>query len=297
MVSGVIAALVAVTVIVVAVAGNGDGVDPRLITRSVDRALASGSARVVFSFTLDAPPGFEEQAGSFGGDGVFDFAGRRSHVRLRVSDSLGGDGEGSTPAEGRLEIIVDGTTTLVRMAELTRAAGGAHEWFRVDLDELARVTGRSQLGLGASDPAQTLDYLRGTASDPVEVGKEPVAGVPTTHFAATLDLARAAAAAPAGRREQVGAAVAQFRDQFGTTRFPVDVWIDDDGFPRRLRYELDLSDFDASGEIPAGAIMSFTMELFDYGTDAPVEAPPPDTVGDLTTLLARLTEEGTGTAT
>lgn len=297
-VTGVIAALVAVTVSVLLIAGDGSERDPKLIVHSVDRALEAGSARAIFSFTLDAPPGFEDRAVSFGGEGVFDFANNRSRVDLRLSEALGGDGnETAPPDQTEIEILVDAATTYVRMPLLTRAAGGAFEWFKIDVGDLTRVTGEGQLGLGASDPAQTLDYLRGAASDLVEIGDEPVGGVATTHYASTLDLTLAVELTPAGRREQVSAAVEQFRTQFGTTNFPVDVWIDEDGLPRRLRYELDLSAFDASGDVPAGAIMSFTMELFDYGTDASIEAPPADLVGDLSALLEEVapTPAGPGT--
>lgn len=162
------------------------------------------------------------------------------------------------------------------------------EWFSVNAEELATVTGQQSLGLGATDPTQTLEYLRGASSRIDEVGREPVGDVDATHYRATVDLGRSVEPTPGGRRSLVKAAVEQFRSQFGTTEFAVDVWTDDAGLPRRFRFELDLADYDRSGRVPEGAIMSFTMELFDYGEPVDIASPPADQVGDLTALLQRL---------
>jgi len=66
---------------------------------------------------------------------------------------------------------------------------------------------------------------------------------------------------------------------------PVDVWIDDQGRPRRVSQSLDLGQIlgtDAARTLIGAAGLtgneSFTVDLFDYGKDVKVEAPPADKV-------------------
>jgi hypothetical protein len=78
--------------------------------------------------------------------------------------------------------------------------------------------------------------------------------------------------------------------QLGTTTFPTDVWIDDDGRVRRQRLSLDLS----KAAQPAGGgsvppeVVTTTVEFFDFGTKVDVSEPPPDQVADCTTLLRQV---------
>lgn len=282
------AALMGTAVVLTLTLTSNEGVDPDLISKSVDLANDAESAQALFTFTLEAPPGFEDQAVSFGGGGEFDFANRRSRTTIEFTAALGGDGlDPTVPEQLQMEVLTDADKAYLRVPSLSRQVPGAPEWFAVDFDELARVTGKRSLGLGASDPSQTLEYLRGASKDLEEIGAEPVRGEDATHYRARVDLDRAVSLAPEAQRSLVGDAVAQFKSQFGTAEFPVDVWIDGDGLPRRLRYELDLADYDASGEVPEGAIMSFTMELFNFGTPVTIEPPPANQVGDLAAILER----------
>lgn len=282
----------------IALTSSGDSFDPEVISRSVDIARDAGTARALFTFTLDAPPGFEQQAVSFGGTTDFDFAADRSRSRFRFVGAVGGDGSSpDAPAEIEMELVAVGKEIYLRMPALRAAVPDApSDWFTLDLGRLASVTGEPSLGLGATDPTQTLEYLRGASTTVDRIGSEPVGGVDATHYRAEVDLGRAVAMAPPSRRSVVSDAVEQFRTQFGTTRFPADVWIDARGLPRRLRFELDLADYDDSGEVPPGAIMSFTMELSDFGEPVRVKAPSPDLVSDLTTLLddVRPSTDGAG---
>lgn len=283
-------------VVAVVLTISEDSVDPEVISRSVDVARQAGTARAIFTFTLDAPPGFEQQAVSFGGTSDFDFTGNRSRSLFRFVGAMGGDGASpDVPAELEMELLAIHDEIYLRMPALRAALPDApSDWFTLDVSQLASVTGKQSLGLGATDPTQTLEYLRGASTTVEEIGDEPAGGVDATHYRAEVDLGRAVAMAPRARRAAVSDAVDQFRTQFGTTRFPVDVWIDERGLPRRVRFELDLSDYDDTGEVPPGAIMSFTMELSDFGGPVRVEPPSPELVSDLTALLAEATEPTAG---
>lgn len=275
--------------VVVSVSGD-DRVDAAVITRSADAAREAGTAQAVFSFTLDAPPGFEQRAVSFGGNSQFDFANDRSRAVFQFSGALGGDGSTpDTPAQLEMELVVDGESVLLRMPALRSAVPDApSDWFSLDLEQLAEVTGEASLGLGATDPTQTLEYLRGASANVEKVGDEPVGDVQTTHFRADLSLELAVERAPERRRSLLKEASEQFQAQFGTSTFPVDVWIDERGLPRRLRFEFDLGDFETADRVPNGAIMSFTMQLSDFGDPVDIELPPPGAVSDLTAVIAAL---------
>ncbi len=268
--------------------GGDDGSD--VIVDTIDHAHEQGTVRSVFSFSLDAPPGFEDQASSFGGEGSFDLRNNRSLLSFTFLGELGGDGDdASAPESLQLELLADGSQLYLHMPFLVSAAPDGEEWFSVDADslgELARIEGG--LGLGASDPIQTLEYLRGASDDVEKVGEEAVGGTDTIHYRTAVDLEAAVAMTPPSRRQLVADAVEQFREQFGTVEIPLDVWVDGEGLARRIRYELDLATANDRGGVPEGAIMSFTMELFDYGAAVEIAPPPPDEVSDLARLLERL---------
>lgn len=268
----------------------GDDGNSDVVTDAVDHAHEQGTVRSVFSFSLDAPPGFEDRASSFGGEGSFDLRDDRSLLRITFLGELGGDGEdASAPDSLQLELLADGSQLYLHMPFLASAAPRGEEWFSVDADDLAELGEiGGGLGLGASDPIQTLEYLRGASDDVEEIGEEPVGGVDTVHYRTTVDLEAAVAMTPASRRQLVIDAVGQFHEQFGTVHIPLDAWIDDDGLARRIRYELDLATTKDTGDVPEGAIMSFTMELFDYGAAVEIAPPPSEEVTDLTGLLERL---------
>jgi len=53
------------------------------------------------------------------------------------------------------------------------------------------------------------------------------------------------------------------------TSFPVDVWIDGDGLPRR--FEIDI-------EIPGKGSVKESIDYTDFGADVSIDAPPADQV-------------------
>ena len=70
-------------------------------------------------------------------------------------------------------------------------------------------------------------------------GSEDVDGVSTTKYHAVIDLDKIAGLAPADQREAVGRLGELAEDTYGISELPLDVWIDDQGLPRKLFYEID----------------------------------------------------------
>jgi hypothetical protein len=128
--------------------------------------------------------------------------------------------------------------------------------------------------------------LRGSG-EVEEVGVEALDGVETTHYRATVDLDRAVQQAPAEARDQVQAQIDQIKAA-GISELPIDVWIDGDGLPRKLGYDITV---EAEGqEVHTVLEMLFT----DYGIEVDVTPPPADQVTDFSELTASLGAATTG---
>ena len=200
-------------------------------------------------------------------EGVFQFDPPRGVVSMSV------------PQGGDMETAFEGTTVYVRGPEgFGDVFGTDTPWISFDFVRAgASATGVDMGGLSGlnGDPTQGLALLKGASDDIEELGTEDVRGVETTHYRATIDIERAF-------REQGEVTdpdqFERFLDTLGATTIPVDVWIDDEGRVRRQSYE---------HSVPGGKATA-TMELYDFGTDEPIELPSPEEVTDVTDRMAAL---------
>lgn len=123
------------------------------------------------------------------------------------------------------------------------------------------------------DPGGYLNYLQGVAGDVRVEGHEVIGGDDTTRYGATIDLERALAATqdPA-RRASLLHAIALV----GDLKMPATVWVDDSGRLRKLQLSLDLAAVAKQLGAPPGIDPKIveTMELYDYGVQVDVQAPP-----------------------
>jgi hypothetical protein len=267
--SGLPALAAAVLCVVMAACSDGDSGDAAEVVRaSPAKTIDSGTSRVALEVNLETGTGGQA---AVRGDGVFDMRAKRGTFTLdlgALAGSLGG---------GNVESVLDGQTMYVKLPAPAASAG--KPWFRVDLASAAQQAGVNLGSLGQlrqSDPTQALEYLRGATDDVRRVGEEQVRGVSTTHYRATVDLNKAAASLPPDAR----AANDELVKSLGTSTLPSDVWIDDDGRVRRMRFSLDA---DGSGPGPATTV---NLELFEFGVPVTVEVPPADQVTDLTNLFS-----------
>ncbi len=123
-----------------------------------------------------------------------------------------------------------------------------------------------------STPANYLDYLQGVSGDAHIEGHDVLHDDNTTRYAATLDLRRALTRIPdAGRRALVKHAL----EQFGITKIPATVSVDDAGRLRKVEMTIDLSGVAARLEAVPGSHPKIveSMELFDFGVPVNVVAP------------------------
>src|SRR4051812_43265357 len=124
-----------------------------------------------------------------------------------------------------------------------------------------------------------LRFLKAVGSSHV-VGTEPIRGAPTTHYSATIDLAKAADSLG---DKQTAAALKQLYASSGQVTLPIDVWVDRAGRVRREHFSLSLG-----ARAGAAAAVDMTLEFIRFGVPVDLTAPPPDQVLDATGILRAL---------
>lgn len=116
----------------------------------------------------------------------------------------------------------------------------------------------------SQDPSKFVEFLRGATEDGVEdLGTDEIRGVSTRHYKADLSFERILDQAPDQE------AVAEMRarlESFGDVgSIPAEVWLDEDGLPRRMEMSMD---FDGDG-----ADLEISVEMFDYGIEVDIRPP------------------------
>lgn len=176
--------------------------------------------------------------------------------------------------EVSIDSIVTGNVLYMRSPFFSQLGlSGGKQWVKVDLAELARQQGIDLSSLVNANPTPTsaLAYLRG-AGHVQKVGTDTVQGVSTTHYKVTLDLERAAAESTGSTRRSLRRVI----EAGGVKKLPADVWIDDDGYLRKVVYAQPAGN---------GRAVRLTMELHDFGKPVTIKPPPSDSVTDLMQVL------------
>jgi hypothetical protein len=201
------------------------------------------------------------------GNGVFDKGGQGAgHLTMAVTS------QGQTVT---IETVNVGSVVYMRSAVFSRLGLPAgKEWVRLDLGRLAKQNGVDLGSLldSSPNPNGALAYLGGSTGNERKVGSEKVQGVPTTHYRATIDLAQAARNAHGSARDSIRRVI----DVSGLKVIPVDVWVDHDGYVRKLIYS------QVAGTQQSAQV---TMELHDFGSHVQIASPPSDSVIDFMEIL------------
>ncbi len=236
--------------------GGQSGANP--IAQAASNTSRAGSVKLEFGISGKGVKG--------GGRGVFDTGTTGSG---RLSMTVEGTGGATT-----VDTIVDGTVLYMRSPVFQQVIPAGKEWVRLDLAQLAKQQGVDLGSLVDSNPTPNgaLAYLQGSTGKVRDLGKEKVKGVETTHYRATIDLERAAQRAKGSTRQSIRRVI----DVAGVKRLPVDVWVGDDGYVRKVTYR------QHSGRTQSAKI---TMELYDFGSPVTITPPPAAAVIDFEKLL------------
>ena len=242
--------------LVAAGCGGGDGASatPADIARAATKTASTGS--------LEADFGVSAQGLSGSGSGIFNNKQRTGELKMKLN------------ASGReipVDSFVDGEILYLRSPAFAQATTRDKQWIKLNLATLGGAQGGADVSgiLDASPtPANALAYLQGSSTVD-KVGSESVGGVDTTHYAVSANLDRAAKHASGSTRDALRGVISQS----GVKTLPLDVWIDENGYIRKVRYD------EHAGRQQAAQV---TMRLHDFGAPVAISAPPSESVVDLT---------------
>jgi hypothetical protein len=240
--------------VAIVAAGCGDpdgGSSPRSIealAAAADKVSDAGSSALTMSMTMTMN-GEEVTAEA---EGAFDWVNETGEMTMTMSGA-------GLPGEVEMDVIVDGDYAYLKMPDGLPAVAG---WYRMDAGDMGSgVGGANQL---SQDPSKFVEFLRGASEDGVEdLGTEEIRGVSTRHYRADLSFEKMLDQAPDQEAvEEIRARLEAFGD---VGSIPAEVWIDEDGLPRRMEMSIDLEG-DATD-------MEMSVDMFDYGIEVDVQAP------------------------
>jgi hypothetical protein len=190
---------------------------------------------------------------------------------------------------GEMQLLMDGGVVYMR-SPVFQDAGT--EWVSMDPSKMdpAAAAQFGGFGTGTTDPSAYIGLFAGVFDVKVS-GEQELRGVPTTHYVGTIDLKKVIEgfADVVGEdvdretKEQLQMVVEQFDSLGIDEKIAFEIWIDEEGLPRRQRISMDF------GELVPGdeeASMQMTVDFSDFGKPVDIELPRPSEVTDMTKALA-----------
>jgi hypothetical protein len=262
-----------------------DPVDPRdAVLDAMIAVYEAGS----FHQSLEMSVSAAGQEFSMSGEADVD----NEHQRIDMTMDLGMLG-------GEMQMVMDGGVVYMR-SPLFSDVGT--EWISMDPGEMdpAAAAQFGGFGAGTTDPSAFLGLFAGVF-DVEAAGAQELKGVPTTHYVGTIDLRKVLEGfsnvvgkdVDAVTRKQLEMAVDQFESLGIDERIPFEIWIDDEGLPRRQRITMDFGDLVPG---PEQASMEMSVDYSDFGKPVDVRIPRPSEVTDMTETLAEGAGAGSGSA-
>ncbi|MGZ4718523.1 MAG: hypothetical protein ACXWB2_07220 [Acidimicrobiales bacterium] len=261
------------------------GLDAHALAASADQTAQAGTAKVHVSIQTEMTGGSSKGASvgslTITGDGAFDTTAGLSTMTIDFGSALAGTSE----------VVQHGDVSYVRASTLaTLVPSLAGTWLKIDATQAAAMgTGSSSSLLGGSsgvgDPSAILDYLKGAGADITTVGHEDVDGVDTTHVHATISMQQALDASGADRAK-VERSLRQMHglaQSFESLTLPVDVYIDGNGYVRRVALAFDLTS-------AAGMTMTMTLDYSEFGRPMTIVEPAAADSADICDLYAALSK-------
>ena len=222
------------------------GDEAKLVPAAADTTAQAGSAKFEMTYSAELAQGQKLESTS---TGAFDFVAHTATI----------DQHATLPASfGTIDstVLVDGTNAYLGGSTIAKKLPAGKKFVKMPLPT------RSSLSNTTNTPADVMTSLRSVSSTITEVGQESVRGTNTTHYSFTIDGAKA------------------YQGAGPNVAIPADVWLDSSGRLRRMHMTVDLGAFTGSILGSVGKTFTVNMELFDFGTEVRVSAPPPDQVVD-----------------
>ena len=267
--------LTALTVLASCAEGGGPPVSPRdAVLDAITAVYEAGSYHQELDMSMTA----EGQSLSITADADIDNTTQRAAMTMDLG-LMGGE----------MEMVVDDGVIYMRSPAFEPIA--PTPWVsmdpaKMDPEAAAQLGG---FGPGTTDPSAYAGLFAGVF-DVRASGAADIDGVATTRYVGTIDLAKVLEGfsdvvgedVDAATKEQLEAAVEQF-DALGIDeKIPFQIWIDEDGLPRRQRITMDF------GELVPGteeALLDMTVDYSAFGEPVDVEIPKASQVTDITDTM------------
>jgi hypothetical protein len=203
------------------------------------------------------------------------------HQRIDMTMDLGLLG-------GEMQIVMNGGVVYMRSPAF---ADAPTPWVSMDPEKMDPATAAQFGGFGAgtTDPSAYAGLFAGVF-DVKDSGQADIKGVSTIHYVGTIDLQKVLESFPEmvgedvdpATKEQLEAAVEQFEALGIDAKIPFEIWIDEEGLPRRQGITMDFGDL-----VPGAgdATMEMTVDYSAFGEPVDVEIPKPSQVTDVTDLM------------
>ena len=220
------------------------------------------------SFAMPFSGAFDNEAGNF--SFLIDMSFMASQFGEEIPPEMAG-------LIGEMEVRTIGDTSYIRFPFFSLFLGVQTEWIAAPAEEGQSATS----GFGGSSPSNPADFLEffeeanGTVED---LGRETIRGVDTTHYLVVFDMKDLLANATPEERAEIEAEGLPPIDCL-----PMDLWISDDGLVNKYVIEMDGTDLDVAPDEEFES-MVIDFEMYDYGSDIVIEAPPADQVTDMESL-------------
>jgi hypothetical protein len=249
-----------VAAIAAAVAGCGSSKsDP--VALAAEKTSHVATARFTVNLSLRDP-----QQGSFDfhGPGVISAHGHVMWIKATLpAKEVGAAGKGDVG----MEMIMTDNAMYFRGAPFRTFLKRGKTWVEV----------RSRTPeFGQNDPGSMLLYLRATSSLR-RVGQATINGIRTTQYSVKTQIQKALELAKPADRKRLEGSAKQLMAA-GIKEVPFDVWIDNDGYVRRLVIDWKV----------AGGAMVGKMDFSDFGKARTIAVPPQSKVVDVTDLAGGL---------
>ncbi len=277
-----IATALAIAVAAAVTAGCGGGSSTALsldpVAAAAAKAQHAGAARIRFALDVS---GAKLPAGKtlhVHGAGAID--GTSSKLTIEPGSLLRQTG---VPAQSSIEEISleqnGDYVVYVQAGFLASHLAGGKQWIKLDLSKLGRSAGLdlgTLLSGSGLQPGNVLSMLEAGGARIDDLGSTTIDGAAATHYRVTVDVAKALQARGLTNPLLAGL-VAQL------PKIPADVWIGKDGLLHRIQISLDLPLPQSAKPVHLG----LTIDVYDYGADVTIAAPPGSDVYDATKLAGQ----------
>jgi hypothetical protein len=279
-----IATAFAIAAVAAVTAGCGGGGKSALafdpVSAAATKTQHAGAARVRFSLAFSLPQ-LQGKMLRMNGTGALDGTSGEMTFSLGSLLQQAGIPAGSSMKEIFLKENGD-FVVYMNLGALSSQIPGGKQWIRLDFSKLGSSQGldfNKLLSGGGLQPTDLLSLLKTEGATVSKVGPATVDGASTTHYHVVVDMAKALEA-----RGLTSPMLAGVAAEMPTV--PEDVWIGKDGLVHRIKLSFGL---DRQGK---QIQMSMAMDLYDYGADVTIAAPPASDVFDATGFA----EQGLGNA-